>query len=121
MAYTIDTSSKAEEIKLVPETLEEEVLQNLWVLYSSVVCDVPLDRGLGLEPSYTDRPLEVAKALVQAEIYDKTEQYEPRAEVTSISFSGPGNTADYMEGRLKPVVEVEINGGNGDSDEDGTS
>lgn len=120
MAYIVDTSVSTEEINLFPGTVEEEVLQNLWILYSSLECDVPLDRGLGLNAECTDRPFEVAKALVQAEIYDKTEQYEPRAEVINISFSESNNMEDYMQGRLKPVVEVEINGGNEDTDEDST-
>ncbi len=117
MAYIVDTSSR-QEINLHPETVEEEVLQNLWMLYSSLECGVPLDRGLGLAAGYTDRPPGVAEALLQAEIYDKTEKYEPRAEVVNISFADTSGK-DYTGGILKPVVEVEINGSDGDTDGDG--
>lgn len=47
MGYVIDTTEK-ENINLAPGTVEEEVIQNLWFLYSSLEYDVPLDRALGL-------------------------------------------------------------------------
>ena len=85
--------------------MEEEIIQNLWFLYSSLEYDVPLDRALGLNATYIDKPIEAAKALATTDIYDKTEEYEPRAEITNIDFK-----ADYERGILKPIVEVEING-----------
>lgn len=105
MDYIIDTT-KENEINLAPATVYEEVIQNLYFLYSSTEYDVPLDRELGLDGTYIDRPVETAKALITANIYDKTEEYEPRVEIVSIEFE-----ADYERGVLKPIVEVEINGG----------
>ena len=77
MSYTIDTT-KEEQININPATVEEEVIQNLWFLYSSIEYDVPLDRALGLNATYIDKPIETAKALATTDIYDKTEQYEYR-------------------------------------------
>ena len=91
MGYVIDTTEK-ENINLAPGTVEEEVIQNLWFLYSSLEYDVPLDRALGLNATYIDKPIEAAKALATTEI-------------TNIDFK-----ADYERGILKPIVEVEING-----------
>ena len=62
MGYVIDTTEK-ENINLAPGTVEEEVIQNLWFLYSSLEYDVPLDRALGLNATYIDKPIEAAKAL----------------------------------------------------------
>lgn len=103
MAYIIDTAA-AEKINLAPGTVEEEVMQNLWFLYSSMEYDIPLDRALGLNGTYIDKPIETAKALLTTDIYDKTEQYEPRAEIVNIDFN-----IDYETGTVKPIVEVEIN------------
>ena len=103
MVVSVDSSKKIE-INLNPATVEEEVMQNLWVLYSSLEYQVPLDMELGLKTTYIDRPIDVAKALVTADIYEKTEKYEPRAKVVNIRF-----TEDYEHGILKPIVEVEIN------------
>lgn len=104
MSITIDTMEKVD-INITPQTVEEEVLQNLWFLYSTMEYEIPLDRGLGLNMAYVDKPLEMAKALAITDIYEKTEQYEPRAEIVDITFQ-----ADYEGGKLKPIVEVEING-----------
>lgn len=104
MSVIIDTTEKPN-LTVLPTTVEEEVIQNLWFLYSSLEYDCPLDRGLGLNAKYIDRPIETAKALATADIYEKTAEYEPRAEIENISFS-----ADYESGKLKPIVEVAING-----------
>lgn len=104
MIYTIDTTKK-EQINIEPKTVYEEVVQNLWFLYSSLEYDVPLERELGLKATYIDKPIETAKALIIADVYDKTEKYEPRAEVINIDFS-----VDYEKGILRPIVEVEVNG-----------
>lgn len=105
MRYTVDTT-KREKVNIAPGTLYEEVIQNLWFLYSTIEYDIPLDRALGLNATYIDKPIETAKALATTDIYDKTEKYEPRAEIVSIDFS-----VDYERGILKPIVEVEVNGG----------
>lgn len=104
MSYTIDTAEKID-ISLAPGSVEMEVIQNLWFLYSSLEYDIPLDRALGLNAVYLDKPIETAKALATTDIFDKTEEYEPRAEIVDISFS-----VDHEKGKLRPVVEVEING-----------
>lgn len=103
MTYIVDTT-KENEINLAPATVYEEVIQNLYFLYSSTEYDIPLDRELGLNPKYIDKPIETAKALTTTDIYDKTEEYEPRAEIVNIDFK-----ADYESGVLKPIVEVVIN------------
>lgn len=103
-AYIIDTT-KSTDINLAPASIPEEILQNLYFLYSTIEYDVPLDRALGLNASYLDRPIEAAKQVMIADIYDKTEEYEPRVKINSIRFAGDGLT-----GILRPIVEVEING-----------
>ncbi len=103
MTYIVDTT-KENEINLDPAMVYEEVIQNLYFLYSSTEYDIPLDRELGLSGAYIDKPIETAKALATINIYDKTEEYEPRAEIVNIDFE-----ADYERGILKPIVEVEIN------------
>ena len=107
MSFIIDTTESVE-INLNPQTVAEEVLQNLWFLYSSIEYDVPLNRGFGLDATYIDMQIEAAKALIQADIYEKTENYEPRAEVINVSFETAEN--DAVKGKLKPIVEVVING-----------
>lgn len=104
MSVTIDSTEKID-LNLNPTTIEEEVVQNLWLLYSSLEYDCPLDMELGLKATYIDRPIDAATALATADIYEKTEKYEPRAEVIDVTYN-----VDYQRGKIKPIVEVEING-----------
>ena len=104
MSVKIDSTENIG-LNLNPETIEEEVVQNLWLLYSSLEYDCPLDMELGLKATYIDRPIDAATALATADIYEKTEKYEPRAEVIDVTYN-----VDYQRGKIKPIVEVEING-----------
>ena len=106
MSFTIDTAQE-QPINLAPQTLYEEVIQNVWFLLSSLEYDIPLNREFGLNAAYIDKPITTATALATADIYDKIGEYEPRAEIVSIDF-----TTDYERGILKPKVEV-----NGEYDE----
>lgn len=103
MSIVIDTTEQIE-LKINPETVVDEVLQNLWFLYSSIEYDVPLNRAFGLNATYLDKPIETAKALAMSDIFEKTELYEPRAEIVDITFK-----VDYERGIIKPIVEVRIN------------
>ena len=104
MGVKIDTTTKIN-IDFNPTTIVAEVIQNLWALYSSIEFEIPLDMGLGLSARYVDKPIETAKALMTADIHEKTEKYEPRAKIVNISYE-----ADKESGKLKPIVEVTING-----------
>lgn len=104
MSYLISTDP-LENIKIMPNTKTEEVIQNLHTILSTAKGSVPMDRDFGLDFDILDRNINVAKSLVVNAIYDAIEKYEPRAEIVSITFKG-----DAMKGKLCPVVEVEING-----------
>lgn len=47
MSFTIDTAQE-QPINLAPQTLYEEVIQNVWFLLSSLEYDIPLNREFGL-------------------------------------------------------------------------
>jgi len=64
---------------------------------------VPLDRGLGLAQRFIDKPIQVAQSILISEVLDAVEEYEPRAEVTNVTFE-----AGETPGLLVPVLEVNI-------------
>ena len=70
MSFTIDTTQE-QPINLAPQTLYEEVIQNVWFLLSSLEYDIPLNREFGLNAAYIDKPITTATALATADIYDK--------------------------------------------------
>ncbi len=104
LAYTV---SAVEErgINFQPANTVEEVLQNVWFILNTLEYDCPLARGLGLSPKFIDRPIETAQALSVADILDKIETYEPRAEVLEVSFE-----SGHLNGRVYAAVEVSIHG-----------
>ena len=104
MLYTI-TASIAE-INLSPETVEEEVVQNVAMILATPQFSVPLDRGLGLSQRFIDKPMPAAQAITIAEIIEAVQTYEPRAIVENVYFK-----QGEAPGKMIPHVEVSINGG----------
>lgn len=105
MAYIVK-GGVPETISLAPETTVEEILQNLKMILSTPQFTVPLNRGFGLAGRFIDKPFQVARTMIIAEVLDAVERYEPRAEVISVTCEGDG-----MTGKLIPIVEVEIHDG----------
>ena len=101
---TIDTSDMVFNADFAPATVAEEVMQNIRTLLSTLKGQVPLDRGFGIDAKVLDLPVRQAMAKLQIEIYESIQNYEPRAEVKSISFKGD----NAVDGVLVPVVEVDI-------------
>ena len=102
MAYTVKAYA-LEKINLAPEDTTEEVLQNVAVILSTPKFSVPLERGLGLAQRFLDKPIPAAQSILISEVLDAVEEYEPRAEVTNVTFE-TGETP----GLMVPVLEVNI-------------
>lgn len=90
-------------INLAPETVEEEILQNVAVILSTPKFSVPLDRGLGLAQRFLDKPIQLAQSILVSEVLEAIEQYEPRVQVDNVSYE-----LGKRPGALIPVVEVSI-------------
>lgn len=87
------------EIEFLNSTTEQnKILACLKNLYETPVGTVALDRDFGLSWDFLDLPLEQAKGRFTIEVIEKTRLYEPRVEVSKITF-----TAD-INGALKPKV-----------------
>ena len=89
MAYIVKAFTPGK-LNLAPETLEEEVLQNVAIIVSTPKFSVPLDRGLGLAQRFIDKPIQVAQSILISE-------------VTNVTFE-----AGETPGLLVPVLEVNI-------------
>lgn len=92
------------EINFSPQTVEEEVLQNLQTILTTPKYSVPLDRKMGPSMTWLDAPMPVAQAKITAEIVQLIREKEPRAKVLQVSFIN-----DDQEGILRPKVRVGIN------------
>jgi phage baseplate assembly protein W len=85
----------------------KEIIQCVHSLLNTPVGTVYMDRALGVDYSFVDRPLPVAMAMIMSEIPGKIAKYEPRCTLTNVSFSG--NPADITsKGKLTCNVKVSI-------------
>ena len=105
MAYTVKADGNAT-INLTPDSIVQEVLQNVAMILSTIKTTAPLYRDFGLSARFLDKPMPAAEAILIAEIFDAIEEYEPRAEVKNVSFE-----RDERTGKIIPRLEVEIHGG----------
>jgi len=62
MVYNVYTimGINVTEVNLFPQTVIEEILQNVSVLLTTVVGSVPLDRNLGINATFIDVPAQRA-------------------------------------------------------------
>ncbi|SDP01028.1 GPW/gp25 family protein [Selenomonas ruminantium] len=102
MSFLVSAEDEAA-IDFAPATVTAEVMQNIRTIITTIKYSVPLDRGFGIDGSIVDLPMEVAKAKMTNEIFKAIRQYEPRASIESITFTGEDT------GKLVPTVEVKIN------------
>ena len=103
MSYTVSPSNKRK-IKFNVTDPVESVLRNIAVILSTPKGSVPMYRDFGISVDILDRPIPVAKAMMTADIKEAIEQWEPR-----VTFIGVDFMEDELNGRLIPMVEVEIN------------
>ena len=90
------------------------VKRNLAALYSTPEGTCPGDRSYGLDWSFLDYPLPTAQNMYAIEVIEKTQLYEPRAEVLNVDFTGSA------DGRLMPVVSIRLQEDAGDEEDDDT-
>jgi len=83
----------------------KEILQNVRMILATESWSAPLDRDFAWIPDALDRPQNVAQAILAQQLVQAVRKYEPRAQVTKITFDSEG---DSINGQLKPIVRVVI-------------
>lgn len=76
-----------------------EVKQNLETLLSVKAGEMPLDRDFGIDDSdIIGMPINIAQNTYTLEVVEKVRRYEPRAEVTEVTFDfdEDGGIAAYV-------------------------
>ena len=103
MKYTIDCS-KGMALSLAPATHVDEVIQGIFILLNTYIGEVPCFREFGIDASFKDKPVNIAKAQYAAAIAEGIAKYIPGVTVEQISF-GDGSIDRSI---LLPIVEVTI-------------
>lgn len=98
MIYELDLK---EDWAIVPASEAEEIFQNVRFLLLTRKGTCPLDRELGLSQDILDTPMN-RTAAITAEVAKAINQYEPRARLKTLTFSGG------VDGKLEPHITLEI-------------
>ncbi|MCL2357478.1 MAG: phage tail protein [Defluviitaleaceae bacterium] len=88
---------------LAPATLVDEISQNISTILLTPKGSVPLDRNFGTSWQFISRNTPAAESMIVSDILDAVEEYEPRAEILSITFD-----TNEMTGQIIPRLEVSI-------------
>ena len=109
MPYQVTGEIDRAWVNFAPAGIVEEVLQNVRTLITTAKYSVPLDRNLGIDAAFLDRPAPDAMARLSVRISEEIQRYEPRAKVKVIEFRQYGDAA-ILSGKFYPVLQVEIQG-----------
>ena len=93
---------KPQEINFAPQTLAEEVIQNVITLCTTAKYSVPMDREVGINAVFLDEPVNTVRARFTQEVIMAVRKFEPRAEITRITFDGD------LDGHVYPRVLMRI-------------
>ncbi|MFC4102903.1 GPW/gp25 family protein [Paenibacillus xanthanilyticus] len=84
-------------------TGEEEILQCVRTIVSTVQGTVPLDRAFGIDGGVIDQPMTLAPALLAATIIQQVGLYEPRVTVKQVECR-----QGEVDGALVPIITLDL-------------
>lgn len=105
MSYTV-RATDLKNIRFAEQDTVSSVLQNVALILSTPKGSVPQYREFGLDWSYLDKPMPIAKVLMLPEVKEAIEHWEPRAKFVDMSLAED----PLKPGTLFPTVEIEIKG-----------
>lgn len=97
----IDIGSAIINLNGFPQNEAEDILRCLRTLYSVRKGEQPLDRDFGIDYSFQDQPMNIAKNMFVLEVFEKTEKYEPRVSVEKVTYEFDIN------GQMIPAITCE--------------
>lgn len=105
MADEFSVTASNFKVNWSPQTVEDEVIQNVSVILATQIGSVPYSRRLGISISALDAPTPVAMASVIREIIQKINEFEPRAIIHEVSFVQPHQNENN---RLIPKLVIGV-------------
>ncbi|NCE63015.1 hypothetical protein D1159_00110 [Pseudoflavonifractor sp. 524-17] len=106
MEYTVSATDLAN-IRLDEGDRVKEILRNVAVILATPKGSVPMYRSFGLDMSFLDKPINVAKNRAVIPVREAIEEWEPRAVYKDMRLMpDPSNP-----GKLTFTVQIEIKEG----------
>lgn len=96
---------KITKVNIMPESVAEEVAQNVRQILATRRGSVPLDRDLGVNYEFLDRPVNEVQLYAIPAVIQALQDFEPRAYVDSIRFQ---EQVAALSGALSPVVDFSL-------------
>ena len=84
----------------------KEILSCVHCLLNTAIGSVALDRSIGVDYSFVDKPQPLAMSQILAEIPGKIRKYEPRCSLTDVIFAG--TQSELESGKIRGLVKVTI-------------
>lgn len=104
--YTVSATDLAN-LQLNEEDEVKEILRNVAIILATPKGSVPMYRSFGLDMSFLDKPMNLAKNMAVIPVREAIEEWEPRAEYKGITLTpDPSNP-----GKLTFTVQIEIKAG----------
>lgn len=88
------------EFNFFPNSIQEEIEQNIRFLCMTVEGSLPLDRAFGLNREFLDKPINEARLILLPELIKKINKYEPRVNVINITYDGIDSTTGFLKMKL---------------------
>lgn len=93
-----------EDIRILPQTEKEDILQCLKTIVLTNAGSCPMCRDVGISGDPLHRRTGTAKILLTRDIFVAVQDQEPRADVTEVNYH------DTEISIIEPVLEVKLNG-----------
>ena len=90
------------DLKIMPATELEVILQNCLMILLTEKYSVPLDREFGIDARFIDAPVNRQSQLTAA-VAQAIRTFEPRARLKKVNFGG-----DMVAGQIISSVSIEI-------------
>lgn len=102
------TVTSLTKINLAPQSVKDEIIQNVQCILGTIKGSVPLNRDFGTAAiDAVDLPQPMAMMQLRIDIIEAIQKYEPRAIIRAIEFEN--ETSAAADGILKPKITLEIN------------
>lgn len=103
MEYTV-SATDLQNITLVEADEIKEILRNVAVILATPKGSVPLYREFGLDNSFLDKPMNLAKNMAVIPVKEAIEEWEPRAAYKDMTLFPDASNP----GKLGFTVQIEI-------------
>lgn len=108
---TYEVSVDLRDVKIMPSTEIEEVLQNVQMILATMKLTVPLDREFGITANVIDTPISATQARLTAEVAAAVRKFEPRARVERINYGGNAPNGELNMTVVVEIIERNLRGG----------